>query len=84
MTPTETTDPVTFQSVYDRFVAIWSNSRPVADEGMLRAALAAHRLSPGEVSEAWLRALNPSWVYLDSDHPFDDQQLNQEYRRHVS
>jgi hypothetical protein len=80
----ETTEPVTFESVYDRFTAIWSNSRPIADEGMLRAALAAHRLAPSEVSEAWLRALNPRWVYLEIDRPFDDQELNHEYRRHVS
>lgn len=79
-----TTEAGPFARVYERFCAIWSDSRPIADEGMLRAALAAHRLSPAEVSDDWLRSLRRSWVYLESERPFEDPALNLEYRRHVS
>lgn len=80
----ETPGGGSFEHVYARFAAIWSDSRPMADEIMLRAALAAHDLSPGEVTDAWLQSLNPEWVYLESERPFEEPALDTKYRQFIA
>lgn len=66
---------------YQRFAAMYANSVPIRGPSELRAAMEAGGIEPADVDEPWLRSLQRSWVYGESDEPFTDPQVNRVYRR---
>lgn len=73
--------PRTLEHVYNHFAALFANSHPIRRPVDLAAAIQAAGLSVEEVTDEWLRSLDPAWVYGDSDVPFADEHRNREYRR---
>jgi hypothetical protein len=67
--------------VYRRFMKIWADGVPIVDESLLAVAIDAQALSPGDVTDDWLRALDSDWVHFRGNQPFRDPLLNQRYLR---
>jgi hypothetical protein len=70
---------VSFRDVYRRFASIWADGDPIVNETALRAAIDATGFKLEDISEAWLRALDPEWVYGRQNRPFRDEDLNRRY-----
>jgi len=75
--------PRTLDEVNDAFARIYADSLPIRSRDELDAAIRAAGLSYEAVSDEWLRALRRSWVFLESDSPFDDESANRAYRREM-
>ena len=75
--------PKTLDDVNDAFARIYANSHPIRSPDELDAAIRAASLSYDEVTDEWLRSLHESWVFLQSDAPFDDETANRAYRREM-
>ena len=80
----ESTKTEPLEDAYARFASIWANSEPLVNPRALRAALAALGVSPREVTDEQLRALNEDWVHGLSNRPFSDDTLNKKYQRITS
>ncbi|MCC7537630.1 MAG: hypothetical protein IT379_15510 [Deltaproteobacteria bacterium] len=74
---------VDINQIFRRFTAIWADSQPIRTLPELRAAVRAAELAWADVTDDWLRSLDPRWVYRQSDEPFADTRRNEEYRRRV-
>jgi hypothetical protein len=75
--------PRTLDEVNDAFARIYANSHPIRSRDELDAAVRAAGLSYDDVTDEWLRSLDESWVFLQSDAPFDDESANRAYRREM-
>ena len=67
--------------VYAEFAELYADSKPIRWEQELDAAIRAAGLGYTDVTRDWLLALDPDWVYRESDAPFRDGERNQAYRR---
>ncbi len=72
------------REIYDRFNAMYANSRPIRAPTELDAAIQAAGLGYEQITADWLRALRHAWVYHESDEPFFDEQHNRAYRRNLA
>ena len=73
----------TLDEVNDAFARIYANSRPIRSPDELDAAIRAAGLDYDDVTDEWFHSLHKSWVFLDSDSPFDDEMANRAYRREM-
>lgn len=69
--------------MYASFARVWANSHPIRSAAELEAAMRAAGLDYGDVTEDWLRTLNPGWVSHDAEDPFTDAATNRAYRRQL-
>jgi hypothetical protein len=70
-----------FDRVYAQFANMYADSKPVRWQQELDAAIRAAGLTYADVTREWLLALDPAWVYRESDAPFRDLARNLAYRR---
>lgn len=73
-------EQVTLDDVYRTFCRIWADGAPIVDEHSVAVAIEAQGLELGEVTDEWLRSLDPDWVHYRAHAPFHDAALNQRYR----
>jgi hypothetical protein len=78
------TRPAIADIVYARFVELYADSIPIRGEDDLDAAVRASGLDYDEIDDSWLRSLDQRWIYFQSNDPFQDEQVNRQYRRLLS
>jgi hypothetical protein len=71
------------EELYGMFARIWGNGHPIRSAPELEAALRAADLDYADVDDAWLRSLSQTWVYHESEDPFEDENVNRAYRREL-
>jgi hypothetical protein len=70
--------------VYDQFCRIFADSKLLRAPAELAAAIHAEGLEYSQVTPQWLKRLNRSWVYNESDTPFESEDLNRAYWRQLT